>query len=211
MFTVATVLKSGGIYRPAHVKRLQDQLRRFHGDARFLCLTDVPRETPGAIALEQNWRGWWSKIELFRPGLWSEGERVIFLDLDTDIVRPITPLIRNSFTMLSDFYRPQYLASGVMAWTGEPPRQIWNRFNPQTIGKWKGPGRHGDQGYIAHALGGHSGADRFGSEVCSYKKHKIGQGHPIPDAACVIAYHGKPKPWDLANPPITHEPDYPQK
>lgn len=182
--------------------RLAYQVAEHNPLHRFVCLTDaeVPREThaPGQIIpLKHDWPGWWAKIELFRPDLWADGEQVVYLDLDSDVIGSLLPLRRNRFTMLADFYFPRFLASGVMAWTGRAPESVYEGFNVSQIGRYKGRGRHGDQGYIAEAIGGHDKADRFGDEVCSYKKHKIGDGQKPPDGCAVIAYHGKPKPWDV--------------
>lgn len=55
----------------------------------FVCLTNTKSTLPDIIGLHvlpliNEWSGWWSKIEIFRPGLF-EG-RVLYLDLDMLII-----------------------------------------------------------------------------------------------------------------------------
>ena len=47
---IACVLKSGGDFLPAE---------------EFICLTDLDLDCQ-TLALDHDWPGWWSKIELFR-------------------------------------------------------------------------------------------------------------------------------------------------
>lgn len=188
MLTVVTVLKSGGEYKPEHVHRLRDQVGN---DARFVCLTDMPVDCV-AIDLWHGWAGWWSKIELFRPGLFNGGP-IVYLDLDSTIVGNVAAIERKRFTMLSDFYRPNNPASGVMAWNGDYSH-IYDAFAkaPEKFMKaYRTQGRWGDQGFIRDHLC--EPAERFGSEVVSYKVHCKDY---VPKGAIVVAYHGKPKPWD---------------
>lgn len=191
-FTVITVLKTGGEYLTDHVWRLFDQVHHHSPEASFVCLSDDPGEVPGGVPLMHDWPGWWSKVELFRSGMCMGP--MVYLDLDSTVVAPIDCLVRERFTMLSDFYRPMYPASGVMAWTGDAPREVYDQFDVSTINSWKGVGRHGDQGYIGHTV--KQPIQRFGGEVCSYKVHCQNQPQR-PPAAAVIAYHGRPKPWEV--------------
>ena len=190
--TVATVLRSGGEYSTDHVERLRDMVEAHNDEVRFVCLSDVdvPCER---IALLHNWKGWWSKIELFRPGLFKG--HVIYLDLDTDVLGPIRGLCRHGFTMISDFYNLRNPASGVMAWKDDAPVYVYNRFceRPSVFqAAYTHAARWGDQGFIRDYAGPIS---RFpDGAVLSYKVH-CQDG--IPEGASVVAYHGKPKPWDL--------------
>ena len=71
MLTVASVFKSGGTYFPKYVRVLRDAVRRnLTIPHRFVCLTDVdvPCER---IPLIHGWPSFYSKIELFRPGLFD--------------------------------------------------------------------------------------------------------------------------------------------
>ena len=171
-------------------------MRRHTPKANFVCLTDVKlSNNTETFLLRHNWPGWWSKIELFRPGLFLDP--VVYLDLDSTVTGDLMKLRRTPLTMISDFYRPENPASGVMAWTGAScPSTVYEVFksNPSRyMGAYRTPARWGDQGFIRdHCT---RKPERFGDEVASYKVHV--QNDRVPDKAVVIAFHGKPKPWDL--------------
>jgi len=190
--TITTVLRSGGEYTPEHVWRLLTQVQDTTPGARFVCLSD-DTAAPQRIPLEHDWPGWWSKIELFRAGLFDGP--VIYLDLDTDVLSDLGALTSDRFTMLSDFYRPQNPASGMMAWHGDAPNEVYQRFrrDPESwMAQYRTGRRWGDQGFIRDSL--HQPPERFGPQVVSYKKHCQPSG-AVPEGAAVICYHGNPRPW----------------
>lgn len=94
ILTVACVYRSGSkLYSRRYVEALLDMVRRnLSLPHRFVCLTDdldVPCER---IPLVTAWPGFFSKIELFRPGLF--GGSVLYFDLDTVIHSNIDSLAR---------------------------------------------------------------------------------------------------------------------
>ncbi len=198
MITVACVLRSGGIYTPDWVYKLQRGVaEHMSRPYRFVALSDMPLQCE-SIALERNWPGWWSKIELFRPGLFRTP--VLYFDLDVMIVGQIDDLCTSAgFVMCEDFYRPTSSNSSVMSFAGGLPH-IYERFlaNPskyqQIYDRQRPGGRIGDQAFIEdhaavsikHFLAGH---------VVSYKRHVRPFGD-IPENARVVAFHGRPKPPD---------------
>lgn len=114
---IALVLRSGGDYNASDVQWLVNQLPKGY---EIICLTDLKRlHVPGVkvIPLINQWqkcRGWWAKIELFRPDITDD---LFYLDLDTVIAGDIRPILEDpptSFTMLRDFYHPQYRGSGAL-------------------------------------------------------------------------------------------------
>lgn len=113
--TVACVLRSGGQYDASWVGRLERAAARHLAPDRFVCLSDmdVPCER---IPLEHGWPGWWSKLELFRPGLFDG--TVFYVDLDTLLVGDCTAVwgYTGRFAMLRDFMRGNMAASGLMLW-----------------------------------------------------------------------------------------------
>ena len=161
MTTVVCVLKTGGVYDFGHVARLAFQLHAHGVDGSdFLCLTDDERtlEADFAEKLEFGWPGWWSKIEVLnRPG------PLLYLDLDVNVVGDLTPLLaaaaRHDFIMSRGFWGdedPNPYNSSVMAWKGDAPRHLYDRFlsaperyiaehtkMPAARTRW------GDQGFIA--------------------------------------------------------------
>lgn len=91
-------------YDPEWVLRLQSMVDRQFlkgADYQFWCITNADINPSVAEALgitirrpQNSWPGWWSKIELFRPGLFPEGAKVLYLDLDTLIVGGLAPMFR---------------------------------------------------------------------------------------------------------------------
>jgi hypothetical protein len=137
--TVVTVLKTGAWkhqqiqtdYGPAHVQWIQQQVDRWAPPGtRFVCLSNQSIPGVEVLPLEQDWPGWWSKMELFRLELGP----VLYLDLDTVIVGSLAQIMRHPhrFTTCSQYVQriaahphmlplTRLLCSGVMAWEGARP------------------------------------------------------------------------------------------
>src|SRR5690606_21480964 len=177
--TVACVLRSGGVYSPEWVDRLAIQVHHHLRPARMVCLTD-DKGWSGPydfVPLAHDWPGWWSKIELFRPGLFSGP--VLYMDLDSVLLKPIPNFVsqmqamaRNGhgLAMLDDFFYPARPASGVMAWEPSPlTERIYHEFAADPKAAMQT--RHGDGGWIGrypHARLQQLFPGTFGS----YKAHK---------------------------------------
>lgn len=205
MLTVACVLKSGGIYDATWVARMRDGVaRNLPVEHRFVCLSDVdvPCER---IPLEHDWPGWWSKIELFR----LDGP-VLFFDLDTAIVGDLTDValaaIDRPFIALRDFYRPDGLGSGILAWDVLfRAKKIYEAFRSDAAAIMRRVGGRGDQGFLEQFLnlsGVMRWQDIIPGQVVSYKAHcRRGQSPVdgrmieggIPAGARVVCLHGQPK------------------
>lgn len=193
---LATVLKSGPEFKPQHVIDLVEGALKFNPRLDIVCLTDceINHSAIKTIPLLHGWRGWWSKLELFRPGL-LEGP-TLYLDLDTVVIGELR-LQSDRFTMLRDVYQRGSFGSGVMGWH-QPPAYLYERFaaNPKhymrsfiTRSRW------GDQGFIKRFL--KEIPDTFGPSFRSYKVHC--RQHVPPDTN-VIYFHGKPRPWQVTLP-----------
>ena len=103
--TVACVLRSGGIYTEEWVDRLRrDVAANLAIPHRFVCLTDMAPDCE-TLPLRDPWTGWWSKLELFRPGNFNGP--VLYLDLDVIVVGDLTEIVSHphEFTMCEDYYR----------------------------------------------------------------------------------------------------------
>ena len=198
--TVACVLKSGkwalskmgeGGYTYAHVERLQQVVaKHLTAPYRFVCLSDVA----GAftIPLLHTWPGWWSKIELFRPGLFDGP--VLYIDLDSDIVGNIDHMITDEkFLVLRNLSSEKKgrIGSGLMFWT-ETPTYLYAIFSrrvhffmddySKTSDRW------GDQGFLQdHLESWEEWQGLFPNQIRSFKLHP-----PHPDDR-VICYHGSGK------------------
>lgn len=196
-------IRAGAAFAPAYVSNLKDMVTRnleagFEG--RFVCFTDQPEDLPEGIEtapLPANLPGWWSKLALFREGLFPAGDRVLFFDLDTVITGPIDALASwqgDGLAILRDFYRPNGLQSSVMAWCADEHVDIWESYAsfgcPMTD-----PG--GDQRWIEQNL---SAAEvvlwqgLFPGAFVSYK-----QTRGIPQDASVVVFHGRPRPHEVVD------------
>jgi len=193
--TITTLYRSGGEYTAGHVDRLAAQVAITNPEAEFEPLSDMKPWR----GLRHSWPHWWGKLELFRGGLFSG--LVVYLDLDTDVIGDLNRLVSERFTMLSDFNRPKNPASGVMAWTGDGPIEVYEaaKANPERMARYNTGARWGDQGWIRDYIGPQSTINgtiaRFPPHLCvSYKVH-CRRTQQVPEGAVVVCYHGKPRPW----------------
>jgi hypothetical protein len=204
MLTVACVLKSGGDYKPSHVLALRDGVaRNLTLPHSFVCLSDM-KVSCETIPLLRGWPGWFSKLELFRPGIF-EGP-VVYWDLDTIIVGSLDPIaLGHKFTVLENFWRPDRIGSGMMAWDCDLSK-IYTDFlgNPDRfISLYRTPEKWGDQAFIKDhtPVRPELWQRKFPGKVVSYKIHCRDKGR-VPDGASVICHHGQPRPWH-----VTYFPD----
>jgi hypothetical protein len=141
----------------------------------FVCLTDdlsLQQRDYQVIPIIHGWPRWWSKIELFRPGVFKENERVLYFDLDTLFMQEFSQLIQaahqEDFMMLRGFNlqalrQGDVAASGIMAWRAGclQSRLIYDTFITDPTGiiertekkNGKPGGQGGDQGFIGELLG----------------------------------------------------------
>lgn len=199
MITVICVLKSGGVYHADWVSKLQSGVaQNLSQPHRFVCLSDVdvPCER---IPLEHGWAGWWSKIELFKPGIIFGP--TLYLDLDTIITGPLEPFTNlvYDFAMLENFNENEMVGSGVMWFKDKAPGIVYERFveSPERIMGYynnvKLGSYRGDQAFIWDTLGRQ--VDKISSPALkSYKKHCIGG---LPDGTSIVCFHGRPRPTEV--------------
>jgi len=202
---VVCVLRSGGDFNPKDVVNLKNMLdKNISIPYEFYCLTDLvgvnwDAGTFNLLPLVYNYRGWWSKMELFRPDLFEEN-RVVFFDLDTIIVGNIDDLLlRNeNFIGLKPF---------------NPIRSKWNGYVASAIMGWRNNGFYnflfskfdydshtrlfrGDQDYLSWVFRENDLAFSFWQDlvggIYSYKRHVRRNG--LQDDARIICFHGKPRP-----------------
>lgn len=155
-------------YGAEYVARLRDAVQRHLPLAHdFVCLTDRPGDLPAGVCClpaecpaPMPLPGWWAKVQLFRPGLLPEGERILYLDLDTLVVEDLTPLAEWQLTpgiaemaLIDDSagtFRPRThhevvhrFNSSVMVWNAGAARNIYTRWAPEIADRlW------GDQDWI---------------------------------------------------------------
>jgi hypothetical protein len=203
MLYVACVLRSGGDYRPEHVFALAAGVRRHLSlPYRFVVLSDlgdaVSRPGIEVVPIPEMWPGWWSKISLFRPGLFDGP--VFYADLDTIIVGELDSLVLgHRFTVLRNFWKDKNIGSGLMAWDTDlsaiyrkfalAPKKYINEY--RTAEKW------GDQAFILNNTP--TPMDRWQlkhpGRICSYKRDIVRRRGVVPESTSVICFHGQPRPW----------------
>ncbi len=209
--TVACVLRRSSVFDVDYVAHLRDGVLANLPDTRFVCLSDVdvPCER---IPLRHGWPAWWAKVELFRPDL---DDDLLYFDLDTKIIGDLRDVSAvRGFTMLSDFFMPARLASGMMmittdirervwrAWHDGPPTEIMRRcaaFDSNNV--------RGDQKFLGDLFEGSTvqrWQDIVPDQIVSYKanirrsrgRFEKGNG-TMPPGVRVVCFHGKPRPRDL--------------
>jgi hypothetical protein len=132
MITIVCVLRSGGKvgYDGTWVSKLQNMLnRQITLPFRFVCLSDC-EVSCDRISLLDTGPGYWSKLQLFRQGLFKGP--TLYFDLDTVICGNLDPLIKslidqNNFVMWKD---PDYKisSSAIMYWNGDYSH-IWAEYD----------------------------------------------------------------------------------
>ena len=151
--------------------------KNYKGPAKFHVLRDGPPS-------------WWAKLQLFQPGRFPEGERVVYFDLDTLIRGDLTDLMDydGPFAGLRDVWQPGQLGSGVMTWTSGEADHIWT--------EWEAAGcpsddPRGDQAWIGkHMPMAFRLQDLMPGMFASYKAQGPDTG------AAVLYFHGEPRPHE---------------
>lgn len=142
--------------------------------------------------------GWWNKLALFKPGLFTPGDRVIYFDLDTLITGRLDDIVKydGDFAALRDVYRPHGLQSSVMAWrAGVGMSDIWALWDIKGRPEVDG----GDQIWIEDVLASTRALpfdrlqDLYPDLFASYKI----TGGKLPAKASVVFFHGFPRPHQV--------------
>lgn len=194
--TIAFVLRKSPEYDIDYLIRIIESLKKnVTVDVEYVCISDVDvSDICTWIQFENDWPGWWSKLELFsHPYL--KGKDIIYFDLDTVINRNIDHLItyNHKFSMLRDFLFKQRYGSGIMAWSGDRSyitRAFDLDVHPQkyvTSEDW------GDQAFIRDNV-------REKIEIIQdLTRVKVGSYKKTPNRRSmdIICFHGKPRPRDV--------------
>lgn len=157
MLTVACVWKVGpGHPGPDYAEKLARAVAR-HLDTphRFVCLTDHDGEIEGAevIPLRHDWPGFWSKIELFRPGLFTGP--VLYLDLDTIVCGSLDAIAATPDPVVASWdLQHGWLNSSVLLWRVDLPC-VYEAMcaDPKAVmARYESGDLWGDQGLLQHTL-----------------------------------------------------------
>lgn len=155
MITVACVLRQGGKvgYDANWVKKLQNSVaRNLTLPYRFVCLSDCDVDCE-RIELDSAGAGFWSKLQLFRPGQFDTP--VLYIDLDAVICQNIDDIVHRvadqSFVMWLEPHRNIH-SSALMWWRGDHSH-LWDLYKSQPEDHWRHlhteKHSYGDQGFIA--------------------------------------------------------------
>lgn len=192
-------VRTGEKYGPEYVNILSDMVRRnlrAGMEGRFICFTDNPEGLDcETYLLPEKYAAWWGKLHLFKSGVFEEGDRVVYFDLDTVITGWLDDLVtyQGEFAICRDFYHPTRWNSSVMMWRGGFGAHIYDEWIRQ--GRPDIPG--GDQEWIelqqkqADLI-----QDLFPGSVLSYKVDCTLQ-YP-PQGTKIVCFHGEPKPDNCA-------------
>ena len=160
MITITTVLKTQNYYNSSWVDKMKRSLDRhmktpFH----FLPLSDGKHTFPVNTFIQDN-PGYWNKIELFRPDLYSGP--TLFIDADNVIIGDLSPMIDalqgQKFVMYKSRTTKTHPkptpSSCVMYWENDMA-YLWHLWNSKPTIQWRqeyakndSTGRKGDQGFI---------------------------------------------------------------
>jgi hypothetical protein len=141
------------------------------------------------------------RLKMFAPEAkdWF-GDRVVVMDLDTVIVRDITPLFEEDVDFRiwgeSDFPRTQWMNGSLWMLKTGTRTKVWDQFDPKRspyMAK-KAGARGSDQGWMSFILGKSERTWGRSDGVYSFRKHVRPLGH-LPDDARMVMFHGNVDPW----------------
>lgn len=203
-------------YSPATVRILRNMLaRHYTKPAKFLCVTDTPEEIDTDIQTMRLWTDFadvpsphgghnpscYRRLKAFSAQAveWF-GPRFASLDLDTVIVRDVTPVFDRAeeFVCFGETDPRSFYNGSFFLLTAGARRQVYDTFDPTTSPqKAKAAGRFGsDQGHLSHVLGPGEATWKPSDGVYSYRVHLKNGAVPLPADARLIAFHGGTDPWD---------------
>jgi len=203
--TILSVLKSGGEYDAGWVSKLMRACtRNLTIPHRFECLSDV--EVPcQRIPLKHDWPGWWSKIEIFRPGV-IQGP-TLYLDLDTVIVGNIDRIadLPYDFAMTRNLNMGHW-ASSLAMWFIKSPSQVYQTFleNPEFHMREHSRSNAsmgvniGDQSFIYEVMDRKVKflSDDVPGLIRSYARHCTAG---VPEGTSIVAFGGINKPSTVSD------------
>jgi hypothetical protein len=159
---IVACVRTGTKYSIDYVVKLRNMVNRhLHQPYRMVCLTDQPDRCGGVHFIDISaigLNGWWAKMLLFEPQ-WRGLAKVIYLDLDTVLIRDIGALaaVPGELAICENFTRlltnPDYPCkynSSVMVIGGGMGQFIWFAFNQNGAELMKQYDRHGDQRCIEY-------------------------------------------------------------
>lgn len=197
-------LKQGTAFGPEYVNNLFDMVKRnlpLGYPGRFHCITDNDEGLHPdivVIPLPDDLEKWWGKLFMMKRGLFPEGSRMCFMDLDTLVVGSLAEIVRyeGEFATLKDFYYPERLGPAVILWrAGDLSASIWDEW----VTQGKPRDAMGDLWWLNNLDQGRFSRkvdklqDLYPGAFCSFKAHCS----PMPPTGTkVVCFHGHPRPHE---------------
>lgn len=218
-------LKWGDKYPAEYVNRLYRMVKNnCHRPFEFHCLTENATGLDTgvnvlALELESGLKGWWYKLQLFKPDFYGLTGQVMFLDLDVVITQNITPLFDfhpDDFVIIKDLQAGKVYNSSVFKFNLGSQTQVWHKFIEDKNAIMAR--MHGDQDWVSEVIDNAvlwpegwvvsfkkecdaKGARSFGHLGKLLRRFGLlqatGQAMP-PSQAKIVYFHGKPDPDDVA-------------
>jgi hypothetical protein len=155
MINIACVLRQGGKvgYDAEWVAKLKRAVERNTvRKHRFVCLSDCDVACE-RIPLETGGKGFWAKMQLFRPDLFNGP--VLYLDLDTVICNSIDPIIDRIYDQEFVMWHEadKNIDSSAFLWWNKDQSWLWDLYQTQPENHWAEkyalPPLYGDQAFIS--------------------------------------------------------------
>jgi len=139
VINVVCVLRQGGKvnYDAEWVAKLQRAVaRNLTVPHRFVCLSDCEVACE-RIPLDETGTGFWAKLQLFKPGVFSEP--VLYLDLDTVICSNIDEIVAacQSKTFVMWYEADKHIHSSAMMWWQGDHSHLWEIYQSRPLDHWK--------------------------------------------------------------------------
>jgi hypothetical protein len=196
-------VKWGDLYSAEYVNILADMVLRNLSDnipLKFICFTDDPQGIDADIDIRElpdGLSGWWNKLYLFKDGLFPEGDRILYLDLDTVITGSLDDIIqyKGTFAILRDFYRPEGLQSSVMAWEAGRLTELWSEYERKGFPHIAG----GDQAWIEMCFEDWDFCPDIWQEKFPgfFNSYKVTCKKIFPKSTKLVVFHGEPRPHQV--------------
>lgn len=187
--------RNPGIYNKEWVNKLKRGLQRHYKDPfNFFCLSNVQTDVD-TIPMLHDWKGWWSKIELFRPNLFTGP--VFYLDLDiiilSDFKKLINLLEHSKFYMLEGQSEKNSPNSSIMYWNNDYSF-LYEKFlakQEQIEQQYVSGVKLGDQGFIFDSIQNIEFINKNHPDYFSWKHPKKPK---MMDDSSFLIFIGKEKP-----------------
>ncbi len=200
-------LSWGNKYPDYYVQRLKREVEKYLTlPYWFVCITEKQIEGVTCMLPPVPWPGWWGKLGLFKPGISTEHN--LFLDLDIVLTSNLEAMVEK--------YRDSHIAcaknwaqsghggcqSSVMLWKGGKGCQaefIYRSFDPKDA-HWppiNQPGyKWGDQEHITELRDeGRLAVTHFDEHLIKSFKYHCRNG--LPQGCVAVVFHGDPKPANV--------------